>query len=408
MNILFLTQEYPPETGWGGIGTYTRNVARALVQMGHSVHVLAAAVPPQTTQCYDDEGVHVVRVARWKFEVPLIRRLWFNTTPWTKHQWEYLVSVTGELKRLVQQFHIDVIESPEIWAEGLLYSFQRAAPIVVKFHTPLYMVRDLDGMRETFDWRLVDRVDAWWTRRADGYVSASADLAARVSSRYRIPLARISIVPEAVDAERFKPVANGHHRSQTILYIGRLEPRKGVFTLADAIPGVVREFPNARFVFVGADNPVDGHSSRALLTERLRAAGVADRAEFVGKVPNEEIGTYHHDSAVCVFPSDWENCAIACLEAMASGKPVIASSSGGFPDMIRTGESGLLVPPRDAGALSTAIRTMLSNPAQARDWGANARRRIEMEFSSRVVAAKTLEVYQNTIEGWKRKKERAR
>lgn len=406
MNILFLTQEYPPETGWGGIGTYTRNVAHALARMGQRVFVLAAAVPPDATYAYEEQGVHVVRVQRKKFEVPFVRRLWHQAMPWSKHQWEYIFSVHGELARLVREQQIDVIESPEMWAEGFLYSFRRLAPVVVKFHTPTYMVRQLDGMKETFDWTMVDRVDATWVKRADGYISASADLAQRVSAHYHIPRANITVIPEAVDAVRFAPQPNGHSQTQTILYIGRLEPRKGVDTLVEAIPQIARQFPNARFVFVGADTLVDGVSTRARLLERLRASGFAGHAEFVGKVPNEEISKFHHASTVCVFPSDWENCAIACLEAMASGKPVIATRTGGFPEIIRANKDGLLVPPRDAPALASALETILQNPTQACAWGVNARQRIIENFSADVVARRTLDVYAETIARWRQKRAR--
>jgi glycogen(starch) synthase len=403
MNILFLTQEYPPETGMGGIGTYTRSVAHAFAQMGHGVVVLSAASPPQKTYAYDENGVRVVRVARRKFEIPLLRRLWITYAPWTKHQWEYIFSVTSELNRLVRAHNIDVIESPEIWAEGLAYSWRRRVPIVIKFHTPLFLTRQLDGMRETRDWQLVDRADAWWTRRADAHISASADLADIVAAKYHIPRAQIAVIPEAVDTERFTPAPNSNHASQTILYIGRLEPRKGVFTLAEAIPQVLADFPDARFVLVGADYPINGQSCRERMRQKLRASGALGHVEFVGKLPHERIAEYHRQSAVCVFPSEWENCALATLEAMASARPVIATRAGGFPEMIQDRVNGLLVPPRDATALAQAIKSILADPTRARTYGIRARERVEQAYSGAIVAERTLEIYRAAIERFQHK-----
>jgi glycogen(starch) synthase len=398
MNILFLTQEYPPETGMGGIGTYTRAVAHALAHAGHRIVVLSAAVPPQKTYAYEENGVHVVRVARRKFEIPILRRLWITYAPWTKHQWEYIFSVTSELSRLVRAHNIDVIEAPEIWAEGLAYSWRRRVPIVVKFHTPLFLTRQLDGMYETRDWHWVDRADAWWVRRADAYISASANLADIVAAKYHLPRAQIAVIPEAVEIECFTPAPNSTNASQTVLYVGRLEPRKGVFTLVEAIPQVLADFPEARFVFVGADYPVNGQSCRAQMLEKLRASGTLERVEFVGKLPHERIAEYHRQSAVCVFPSEWENCAIATLEAMASARPVIATHMGGFPEMIQDRVNGLLVPPHDATALAQAIKSILADPTCARTYGMRARERVEQAYSGTIVAERTLELYRAAIE----------
>lgn len=401
MNILFVTQEFPPETGGGGIGTSTFNLARALAHQGHGVHVLASAVPDGGTSHSQVDGFTVHRIRRSKFEVPLLRRLWIKYFPWTKHQWEYMFSVQQEIDSIIRGNNIAIIESPEIWAEAFLYSFRRRVPIVIKLHTPLFIVRELDQLRYTLDRRFVEVVDEAWTRKADRVISASRDLAQLVARKYHLDAAGITVVPEAVNAELFVPVDTPLRGQPIVLFVGRLEPRKGIFDIADAMPNVLADCPGIRFVFLGGDMTTDGRSSKEMLLTRMGRHGVAEKAEFPGRVTSDQVAEYHRQSAVSIFPSTWENCAVACLEAMACGRPVIATNVGGFPEMIEQGKSGILVPPGRPDALAGAIKQLLASPEQARDLGRNARRRVEERFAADVVARQSLVVYEETIRTWK-------
>lgn len=398
MNFLFLTQEYPPDTGWGGIGTYVYNNANALARLGHQVHVLTSVAPPQGAYTRIEDKVHIHRIARWKFQIPLLRRLWFNALPWTKHQWEYMFSVRGALARLVKTYAIDCIEGVEIWGEGLLYSFQRRAPIVVKFSGPLCLIRRLNSATETRDWRWVDRADRIWAQRADMLTSPSADLAGRVAAAYHISREKIRVIPNSVNTARFTPGDKPVSPDPVIFYSGRIEPRKGITTLVKAILQVVRAYPQARFVLVGADSS----GMKAQLQIMLERAGVARNVEFVGHVAYDEIPRYYQASTLCVFPSRYEPFGNVCLEAMACAKPVVATNVGGFTEIVKSEETGLLVPPDDADALARAIQTILANPIQARAWGANARRRVETEYSTQVVARQSADIYAETAARWKR------
>lgn len=187
------------------------------------------------------------------------------------------------------------------------------------------------------------------------------------------------------------------------MYIGQLEPRKGVLTIVEAMPQVLAEFSDARFVFVGGDRVFDGRSCRAMLDERLTQLNMTAHAEFTGRVPNGELGDYLARASVCLFPSQWENFAISCLEAMASARPVIASRAGGLAEMVVDGESGLLVTPGSADELANAIKEILRNPARAETLAQNARKRVEQNFSVEIIARQNLAQYSKVIETWKQK-----
>lgn len=401
MNILLLSQEYPPETAMGGVGTYMHSIAHAYTGMGHTVHVVSSAAPAQGSYSYMQDAVHVHRIRRWKFEVPLLRRIWFRYFPWTKHQIEYALGMRGALARIVREQEIEIIETTELWAEGIFYSFTRQAPIVVKLHTPLFVLRSLNDMQSTLDWRIVDWVDKMWTRRADQIVSASAALARIVAGAFHLDAEKIPVIPVPVDTTRFQALPMSQNAAPVILFVGQLEPRKGVFTIADAMPYVVAEFPDARLLFVGGDRVIDGRSTQALLLERLSASGVAHHVEFIGRVSNENLKDYLQRASVCLFPSHWENFAISCLEAMASARPVIASNVGGFTEMIEHNKSGLLVPSNNAGELAAAIQCILQRPLWAQELASAARRRVEQNYSIEIVARRNLDLYCDTIAKWR-------
>ncbi|OQY80393.1 MAG: hypothetical protein B6D41_21020, partial [Chloroflexi bacterium UTCFX4] len=178
---------------------------------------------------------------------------------------------------------------------------------------------------------------------------------------------------------------------------------KGVFTLVEAIPRVMAEIPNARFVFVGNDRIFDGRSTRAALEAQLNALGVARYASFTGALPNTELGAQLRRARVCVFPSQWEAVGIACLEAMASARAVIASRVGGLQDMIQDQHSGLLIPPDDPAALATALVELLKNPTRARALGLQARARVEQSYAPNIIARRNLAEYDNTLRNWNAK-----
>src|SRR5205823_15032878 len=136
MNICLVSQEYPPETPWGGIGTQTRNKARALARLGHAVHVLSrAADPGPDMRAQTDGGVTVHRMQLPGFEFPLYGR----STYLLGYSWHVLRA----LNRLMDEVAFDVIDFPEFGGEGFAYQLDRGtwkwAPVVVQLHGPLAM-----------------------------------------------------------------------------------------------------------------------------------------------------------------------------------------------------------------------------------------------------------------------------
>ena len=168
--------------------------------------------------------------------------------------------------------------------------------------------------------------------------------------------------------------------------IGRLCDVKGQRELIEALALI----PDAHVVLVGEDLE-QGGAYRALLDDLARERGVADRVHLLGY--RADAGELLDQFDVLVLPSWIEGLPGVVLEAMAHAKPVVATPVGGTPELVVDGETGLLVPPRDPAALAAAIRSLLSDPARARELGRAGHERAAREFSETAMTMRVLEVY---------------
>ncbi|WP_345673031.1 glycosyltransferase, partial [Streptomyces phyllanthi] len=212
--------------------------------------------------------------------------------------------------------------------------------------------------------------------------------------RMGIPAGRTSIVPCGVDTDRFTPrgpVAPRGSHPHRLLQCGRLVPRKGA---AVSIEGLTL-LPGAELVVVGGPpaDRIDEDPEVRRLRALARAAGVADRVTFTGGVPSEEVPPWLRSADVVVCPADYEPFGIVPLEAMACGRPVVASAVGGQLDTIADPGTGRLVPPRDPGALARAVAALLADPAAREACGTAGRRRVLSRYGWGQVAAATEAAY---------------
>jgi glycosyltransferase involved in cell wall biosynthesis len=157
-----------------------------------------------------------------------------------------------------------------------------------------------------------------------------------------------------------------------VLYAGRLSPEKGVRELVAAANGLP--------LVVAGDGPLRPEVPQAL-----------------GFVPNDELQAYYARAAVVACPSHREGFGVACAEAMAHGKPVVASAVGGLKDLVVDGETGLLVPPGDVPALRGALQRLLADRALRRRLGTAGRARVEEHFSWQRFTADTIRAYEDAL-----------
>lgn len=360
----------------GGSGEYARGLMTALAAQGHA---LAITCPDART--FTDS------VVVYPFNLPV--RAVFNSHPELPDAVRFQDLDTGRLVLLqealedalddaIDAFRPDVVHVHH--ASVLAWAAQRrcsakGVPYLVTAHGTDLLTAEADA-------RFVAPTLA---------ALSKAELVTVVSDHTRrrllkvlgptIPESRIATIPGAVDPERFSPtgpvdLAAAHLRrpdSKVVLFCGRLSRLKGCDQLVDAARDI-----DAEVVVLG-----DGPERAAL----MRRAGDNDRVHFVGYVREPLLQQFYRRADVQVVPSVADEAfGLVCVEAMASGTPVVATAVGGIPEIVVDGDCGLLVEPGSAAAIAGAVNHLLDRPMLRRRMGRQARRLVEERFTWDVIA----------------------
>jgi glycosyltransferase involved in cell wall biosynthesis len=230
--------------------------------------------------------------------------------------------------------------------------------------------------------------------RVGRYVAVSEDIATKLAGRLGVPPAKIRLIQNGAALDRtpapfdaaLRNLLSGGSERPVVFTAARLASQKGLDVLLQAASGV----PGARFVIAGAG------PERARLESDAKALGVAERVLLLGH--RSDVAALLAASDVFVLPSLYEGTSLALLEAMAAGKPVVASDIGGTNELIQNGTSGLLVPPGDADRLALAVRRVLADPDLGQRLGTAARLRARTEFSVEAKAEQIAAVYEELLE----------
>ena len=399
MNIGLLSFEYPPETGFGGIGTYTWYQARALARLGHEVHVIAGSTTeaPLSTEKRDGVFVHRFRAAGLMmraFQYPARWRCY-----WTRQRLENAWSMYHALRSLRRQYHFDVLEMPECGAEGCLITSLVRIPAVLRFHSPSRLIMPFYEVRRA-DHVMCSSLELPAIRRADALTSCSAFLAGQVRTEMGV-IKPVTVIPNGIDLSLFDKapvidVAGKYElpRGKVIIFFaGRMERRKGIHLCGPIAQAILRR-DDVLFVFAGGD--LFGYMEKTLLPllgeRRLRGS-----VRYVGKLDLQELRSLVRAADIVMLPSLWENCPYSCLEAMAAGRAIVASDQGGMPELIEHGVNGLLARSETPESFVEEIERLIEDGALRKRLGSAARRTIERHYTDDRIARLTTDVYERCL-----------
>ena len=393
--FVLLSALYPPEAV-GGIGRYVHILARAIARLGHQVHVLTRGEEHDRVDF--EEGVWVHRCVVRDF--PASELGYDADAPLPAHIWNHSMTMLAEAREIAARRPVDCVHAP-IWdVEGIAFLRDGTLPLVTGLHTTLSSYLDSNPERRLDDEFMqtfaepVLAAERELLLGSDGLLANSEAIIAEIEKTYELHLDRsqVRVVPHgledwyALPAEPPPPLPAGMVR---LMFIGRLEARKGIDILLRLAPDLLSRYPHVWLDFVGSDRVPgpDGRTWREAFEAEHAGLPALARIAFHGEVSEERLRGFYRAADIVLAPSRFESFGLVHLETMMMGKAVIGCRAGGTVEVIEDGRTGLLAEPGDAFSLYRCIDRLLSDGALRRQLGEAAR----AEFLSRFTAARMAE-----------------
>lgn len=409
LRIGFFVWEYPPKLV-GGLGSYADNITREFVELGHDVSVFTLN-PGDLKTREIRKGVEVHRpliadasnvfpmfviddLKKWGTNIRLFNDIFiYNVLSSTK-------LINDLIRKEERHFDVVCIHDWLSSISGLIVQNETDIPVVFHVHSTEWGRTAGEGST------VVSHLERASAQNADRIITVSNAMKEDLV-RHGWPKSSISVIWNGVDPERYDPencksadverIREKYEIPQDwnmLFFLGRLTWVKGVRNLLQAMPTVLKEYPDTKLVILGK-----GEEQRDIV-ETANRLGIEDkivcRFEFI---PEEERILHYAAADLCVFPSIYEPFGIVSLEAMAMAKPVVVGAHGvvGFREQVvpsGEGQNGVHVNGADPADIAWGIKEALRDPDRAELWGRNGRERVSKYFTWRKATQQTLDVYE--------------
>jgi|HubBroStandDraft_2_1064218.scaffolds.fasta_scaffold00027_30 glycosyltransferase involved in cell wall biosynthesis len=317
---------------------------------------------------------------------------------------EYMLKVRRLFHKLRKDFRFDLIHQLNPVFAGMSLALTGSGlPLVLGTYVARWPA-DPDSLTsaETLRGRLSsfvrDRICALQQRQADSLLLTTPAAFNRIPNP-RAVREKAYFLPHGVDMKTFSPLSlsersalsSSSHRDPSILFFANIVARKGIFTLLEAFPQIVREFPDVTLRIAG-DGPELPEVKR-----RAEPLACAPQIEFLGRQERRQAPGLYQNCSIYCLPSNGEPYATTVIEAMSCGKPVVVTESGGFPHVVGP-RGGKRVPVGDPAALAQGLIYLLRNPSECEAMGIYNRRLVESSMSWPLVAQQLEDIYLQTLE----------
>lgn len=393
----------------GGQGVYLRNLSRELVSLGHDVTVFSGPPYPDL-----DAGVDLVEVPSLELYPdggPFKNQAWkrVRTRIDVSEFWEMMSgrfpeprTFTERLYRLLRtrRADFDIVHDNQSLGSGLLGLLRDGFPVVATVHHPLTVDVEM-ALAAVSDPNFRRAIERWYA-----FVEMQKDVIGEIPylltvseaslgdivDHLHVPRAKLHVVPVGTDPDVFRPRPEVDRVPGRILVTASADtPIKGLVYLVEAL-AKVRTERDADLVVVGASD-VNGP-----ISETIDRFGLGNAIRFVADISDDEFALLYAEAELAVVPSLYEGFSLPALEAMACGVPLVATTGGAIPEVVGPeGDTALLVPPADAGAIAVGINRLLDDAGLRARLGANGRRRAIENFTWRACAERTAEHYRAAL-----------
>jgi len=353
MNILLISHFFPPHKG--GIETTTYNIAKKLTEKGHEVIVITSKVFKAQNSYEKVEGFHIYRYKSFN----LVELRGFPQSSSLGFPLKAII----KLKKIIRTHEIQIIH---LWGRFFPISFISAFLNILIFKKKMYVSIQgrlkfgLTGLIENF----FDTIVTYFIYSKLSKVMCVSTSLKRRLINYRVPLEALITIPNGVDIDKFKKKKSSYLNNfleeekdnKKVIFVGRLDLQKGVEYLIRSIPDVITNFPKVSFFILG-NGRLENY-----LKKLAKSLSIENHVRFLNMIPIDEMPNFYSAADIFCLPSIHEGFPLSIVEALSIGLIVVASKTGGIPEVIIENENGYLFEPKNIRELSLKLLKALNLP----------------------------------------------
>jgi glycosyltransferase involved in cell wall biosynthesis len=403
MKVGLFVPAWPPGGMANGIVTYASYLVPALRSLGHEVYVLTFKLSgsPERDQWAINLKGYAPRTRVWD-------RVMYRLSPANANFKVKCDTISAAIQNLVETVELDILEMEESFGLSFAVSRLNLLPVVVRLHGP-WFVNGIGNPEFGTSINLGrEEREARSIKSAQMVTAPSADIIEIVKEHYQLRSLNSAVVPNPIIAAVDNDVWDKDRcRKDTLLFVGRMDRRKGADLVIDAFAAMAARYPDLKLVMVGPDTGIEEGNGKAIKCNEYIRANVAEavrhRIEFLGHVPHEGVLSLRRKCFATIVPSRFEVSPYSVLEAMSLGCPLIATSVGGIPESITDHRNGLLISNEDLAGLIDACETLLSDRGLAAELGRQAWLDSRERFNPSKIAEQTVAAYGLARDEFKRR-----
>jgi len=393
--VCFISPEYWPLTG--GTGSYVYYLSNELLKNGHKIYVVTGSNQTQDIKVNPQLDVSFLKIPK----MPIVKSFMLAGNSYRK------------LQSVRETANVDIIHPQLPLTPSFAVPPNFGKTLVCTVHStwkgeaeairgePYMRLNANEKFLVSFNWFL--RIfEAGMLHRARKIIAVSNFTKWELTNYYKIPERKIKVIHNGVDINKFKPAEDkrkvkaelGFNPDDiAIVSVGRLYARKGLFTLIQSIPAVIKRFPNAKFIISGKGQS-DEMKKLIAHAERI---GVKNNIIFTGYYPDKKLPKLYQAADVFAFSTFYEHHPFAVLEALATGLPVVTTTVGGISETIESGRNGFLVEPFNEKQFADKILYLLEHSGFAAEMGTLARKNVVEQLDWRIVVKDAMRVYEEAL-----------
>ncbi|MBF0226198.1 MAG: glycosyltransferase family 4 protein [Desulfobacterales bacterium] len=394
----------------GGQGVYIKNLSRALKDLGHEVDVISGPPLPHI-----DKDINLFELKSLDlynpedlFRIPKLKEIinpinfceWLGViTMGFPEPFTFGFRAYNFLKKNVNKY--DIIHDNQCLAYGIGL-INKFIPTIATIHHPITVDRQIDVKNEKSPLKKVKHM-RWYSfigmqkrvaKKFSHIITVSRCSSKDISKEFKIPLKKFRIVPNGIDINAFYPIPEIQRENNRIIVTNSADiPLKGLRYLLESVAEISKK-RDVKLIVIGTPKK-DGKILR--LVKRLN---INKHVTFTGRIDHAEFVRQYAKATVAVVPSLYEGFGLPAGEAMACGVPVISTNAGALPEVV--GNAGILVPPGNSKALTSAILKVFDNPDFGKKIGDLGYQRIKTHFTWKVAAEKCVDIYREVIDAHRR------